>query len=54
MNYSVSKDALEGKFILVTGAGNGIGRPAALSNAKHGATVMILGRNVKNIESIYD
>ncbi|KGT35481.1 3-oxoacyl-ACP reductase [Vibrio parahaemolyticus] len=54
MNYSVSKDALEGKVILVTGAGNGIGRQAALSYAKHGATVILLGRNVKNLESIYD
>ncbi|ELA9338635.1 YciK family oxidoreductase [Vibrio parahaemolyticus] len=54
MNYSVSKDALKGKVILVTGAGNGIGRQASLSYSKHGATVILLGRNVKNLESIYD
>ena len=54
MNYSVSADALKGKVILVTGAGNGIGRQAALSYAQHGATVILLGRNVQNLESIYD
>ncbi|MEL7327437.1 MAG: SDR family NAD(P)-dependent oxidoreductase, partial [Pseudomonadota bacterium] len=52
MNYSVSADALKGKVILVTGAGNGIGRQAALSYAQHGATVILLGRNVQNLESI--
>jgi len=54
VNYSVSADALKGKVILVTGAGNGIGRQAALSYAQHGATVILLGRNVQNLESIYD
>ncbi|AUI86448.1 YciK family oxidoreductase [Vibrio azureus] len=54
MNYSTSADALSGKVILVTGAGNGIGRQASLSYAEHGATVILLGRNVKNLESIYD
>jgi len=54
VNYSVSADALKSKVILVTGAGNGIGRQAALSYAEHGATVILLGRNVQNLESIYD
>ena len=54
MNYSISADTLKGKVILVTGAGNGIGRQAALSYAQHGATVILLGRNVQNLESIYD
>ncbi|CAM4025441.1 YciK family oxidoreductase [Vibrio vulnificus] len=54
MDYSISTDALKDKVILVTGAGAGIGRQAALSYAKHGATVILLGRNVKNLESVYD
>ncbi|MGF1755946.1 YciK family oxidoreductase [Vibrio makurazakiensis] len=54
MEYSVSPDALKDKVILVTGAGAGIGRQAALSFAERGATVILLGRNVKNLELIYD
>ncbi|ELO5515983.1 YciK family oxidoreductase [Vibrio vulnificus] len=54
MDYSISTDALKDKVILVTGAGAGIGRQAALTYAKHGATVILLGRNVKNLESVYD
>lgn len=54
MEYSISPDALKDKVILVTGAGAGIGRQAALSFAERGATVILLGRNVKNLELIYD
>ncbi|MBY6197480.1 YciK family oxidoreductase [Vibrio hangzhouensis] len=54
MEYSTAPEALQGKVILVTGAGAGIGRQAALSYAEHGATVILLGRNVKNLELIYD
>ncbi len=54
MEYSTAPEALKGKVILVTGAGAGIGRQAALSYAEHGATVILLGRNVKNLEFLYD
>lgn len=54
VEYSTSPNALKDKVILVTGAGAGIGRQAALSFAEHGATVILLGRNVKNLEFIYD
>lgn len=54
MKYSVSKDALKGRVILVTGAGDGIGKQAALSYAEHGATVILLGRTVKKLEQTYD
>lgn len=54
MEYQVAADALNGKVILVTGAGDGIGRQAALSYAQHGATVILLGRTVKKLESVYD
>lgn len=54
MEYQVAADALNGKVILVTGAGDGIGRQAAISYAQHGATVILLGRTVKKLESVYD
>ncbi|MEH0741579.1 YciK family oxidoreductase [Vibrio cholerae] len=54
MDYAVSSDALKGKVILVTGAGAGIGKQAALSYAEHGATVILLGRTVKKLEATYD
>ncbi|MDV7103938.1 YciK family oxidoreductase [Vibrio sp. TH_r3] len=54
MDYSVSKDALKDKIILITGAGAGIGKQAALSYAEYGATVILLGRTVKKLEQTYD
>jgi NAD(P)-dependent dehydrogenase (short-subunit alcohol dehydrogenase family) len=53
-NYIPSKDLLKSRVILVTGAGQGMGRSAALAYAAHGATVILHGRNVKKLESVYD
>jgi len=47
-------DELGGKTILVTGAGDGIGRAAALSFARHGAEVLLLGRTETKLEAVYD
>ncbi len=41
-------------MILVTGAGSGLGREAAIAYARHGATVALLGRNEKRLDAIYD
>lgn len=54
MDYSVSSQALTGKTILVTGAGDGIGKHAAICYAQHGATVILLGRTVAKLEQTYD
>ncbi len=54
MNYRVSSNALKNKTILVTGASDGIGKQAALHYAQHGATVILLGRNVAKLEAVYD
>ncbi len=53
-NYQPDKDLLKGRVILVTGAGQGIGRVAALEYAAHGATVILHGRKVDKLESVYD
>ncbi|MED5523850.1 MAG: YciK family oxidoreductase [Pseudomonadota bacterium] len=54
LDYQASKDILKNRVVLVTGASAGIGREAALYYAAHGATVLLLGRNVKNLEAVYD
>ena len=54
LNYQAAPDLLAGKVILVTGAGDGIGRQAALQYGAHGATVVLLGKTVKKLEAVYD
>ncbi|PYE41038.1 NAD(P)-dependent dehydrogenase (short-subunit alcohol dehydrogenase family) [Psychrobacter fozii] len=49
-----SDNCLDGKTILVTGAGDGIGRVAALTYARYGATVLLLGRTSSKLEYVYD
>lgn len=53
-NYLPRANLLAGKTILVTGAGDGIGRSAALSYASHGATVLLLGRTGSKLDAVYD
>ncbi len=52
--YQPPKDLLQGRTILVTGAGSGIGRVAAETFAAHGATVVLLGRTLAKLERVYD
>lgn len=52
--YQAAPDLLSGKVILVSGAGDGLGRCAALAYARHGATTILLGRTQKKLEAVYD
>ena len=54
LDYQATKNSLANKTILVTGAGDGIGKAAALNYAKHGATVILLGKTVSKLEQVYD
>jgi NAD(P)-dependent dehydrogenase (short-subunit alcohol dehydrogenase family) len=45
---------LKERAILVTGAGDGIGRAAAMAFAAHGAKVILLGRTQRNLEAVHD
>src|SRR5690554_263281 len=53
-NYTAPADLLKGRTILVTGAGRGIGAEAARTYAAHGATVLLLGKTEKHLNTVYD
>lgn len=53
-DYTPAADLLKDRIILVTGAGEGIGRMAAIEYARHGATVILLDKALKKIEAVYD
>jgi NAD(P)-dependent dehydrogenase (short-subunit alcohol dehydrogenase family) len=45
---------LDDRVVLITGAGDGIGKAVALACAGRGATVILLGRTVHKLEQVYD
>lgn len=52
--YRPAADLYRERIVVVTGAGDGIGRALALALARYGATVGLLGRTAKKLESVYD
>ena len=54
IHYQGATDLLKDRIILVTGAGDGIGKAAALAFAQAGATMILAGRTVAKLEHIYD
>jgi len=52
--YQAAPGLLQDRVILVTGAGDGIGRVAAMAYAAHGATVILHGRTQAKLEAVYD
>ena len=53
-SYTAPAGLLADRNILVTGAGDGIGRAAAIGFAAHGATVILLGRTQTKLDAVYD
>ena len=52
--YEPAPNLLAGRTVLVTGAGDGIGRVAAMTYAEHGANVVLLGRTRAKLDAVFD
>jgi len=52
--YPAKGDALKDHVVLITGAGDGIGKAVATAAAGQGATVILTGRTSKKLEICYD
>jgi NAD(P)-dependent dehydrogenase (short-subunit alcohol dehydrogenase family) len=52
--YQARPDLLAGRVILITGVGHGLGRHLALACARYGATVAMVSRSQKKLETLYD
>lgn len=52
--YSAPSTLLQGRNILISGAGSGLGQAAARAYAAHGATVLLLGRDETKLNTTYD
>ena len=53
-DYDYPQDVLRDRIILITGASDGIGRALAVHCAELGAQVILHGRNVAKLETVYD
>nr|WP_318381541.1 YciK family oxidoreductase [uncultured Enterobacter sp.] len=54
MYYQPKQNLLNNRIILVTGASDGIGEEAALTYARYGATLVLLGRNEEKLTRVAD
>ncbi|MDX1490479.1 MAG: YciK family oxidoreductase [Pseudohongiellaceae bacterium] len=53
-DFQAQPNSLANRTILVTGAGAGIGKGAAIAYARQGARVILLGRTLEKLEKVYD
>lgn len=54
LNNAQTDGALKDAVIVITGAGDGIGRAAALDFARAGAHLVLIGRTQSKLEAVYD
>jgi len=52
VHYQPQRDLLNDRMILVTGASDGIGKEAALTYARHGASLILLGRQEAKLRQV--
>jgi NAD(P)-dependent dehydrogenase (short-subunit alcohol dehydrogenase family) len=53
-SFHAAEGILEDKVILVSGATGGFGKAVSMALARHGATVILLARNLRLVEALYD
>ena len=53
-NFAATTNLLADRVILVTGATGGFGKAVSMALARHGATVVLLARNLRLVETLYD
>jgi len=53
-HYQADSQLLKDRIILITGAASGLGKAIALAYAQHGATTILLDKNVANLEALSD
>jgi NAD(P)-dependent dehydrogenase (short-subunit alcohol dehydrogenase family) len=54
IHFSPAQNALQDKVILITGAGDGIGKALAIKCAELGAHTLLLGRTEEKLAAVYD
>lgn len=54
INYKADKNLLQNNVILITGAGDGIGKATAMAYAEVGAQLILAGRTLAKLEQVYD
>jgi len=52
--FSLRDGLLKDKIILITGATGGFGKAISLACASHGASVILLAKNLRLVEALYD
>ena len=51
--HDASPTELAGRVIAITGASDGIGKAVAQACARHGASVILIGRNARKLEAVH-
>ena len=54
IHYQAEENSLKDRVVMVTGAGSGIGKSAAIAYAAAGAMIILAGRTVEKLEAVYD
>jgi NAD(P)-dependent dehydrogenase (short-subunit alcohol dehydrogenase family) len=53
-DVTAKPDELAGRIIAITGASDGLGRAVAIACARHGAKLVLIGRNPRKLETVYN